>query len=103
MYEKFKEPKLDGSINVRMSDDKGYWTSDKRVVLTQIRLICLQYKDQGYSLTLRQLYYQLVSKDYIPNHDKVYKKLSMFKAGHFEFVIMPTMKSSTDAVIFTVK
>ena len=41
--------------------------------------ICKDYKEQGYTLTLRQLYYQLVAKDAIPNHDKVYKKLSSLK------------------------
>jgi len=33
------------------------------------------YKAQGYSLTLRQVYYQMVASDYIPNNDKEYKKL----------------------------
>lgn len=33
------------------------------------------YRAQGYSLTLRQVYYQMVSRDYIPNNDKEYKKL----------------------------
>lgn len=79
MIEKFKTPKLDGKIRVKLSDSKGYWEADKRTIITQIRLICQQYLNSGYSLTLRQLYYQLVSKDYIPNHDKVYKKLSSLK------------------------
>jgi hypothetical protein len=34
-----------------------------------------EYQDQGLSLTLRQLYYQFVSKDIIPNKDSEYKKL----------------------------
>ena len=33
------------------------------------------YASQGYELTLRQLYYQFVSKDLIPNNMKEYKKL----------------------------
>ena len=33
------------------------------------------YQRQGYTLTLRQLYYQLVAQDYIPNSDKSYKQL----------------------------
>lgn len=32
-------------------------------------------RSQGYSLTLRQLYYQLVSRDIIPNHHREYKNL----------------------------
>ena len=79
MIEKFKDSAIDGDINVRMDEVKGYWVADKRTVLAQIQSICKQYKNQGYSLTLRQLYYQLVSKDYIPNHDKVYAKLSKLK------------------------
>ncbi len=34
------------------------------------------YRLEGFTLTLRQLYYQLVSRDIIPNTDKEYKKLS---------------------------
>lgn len=34
-----------------------------------------EYTAQGFSLTLRQLYYQLVARDYIPNSDKSYKSL----------------------------
>lgn len=31
-----------------------------------------EYRQQGYNLTLRQVYYQLVSRDIIPNNDKSY-------------------------------
>ena len=34
-----------------------------------------EYEAQGYSLTLRQLYYQLVARDYIPNTERSYKNL----------------------------
>jgi hypothetical protein len=34
-----------------------------------------EYQAQGYDLTLRQLYYQLVARNYIPNAQKEYKKL----------------------------
>lgn len=33
------------------------------------------FQSQGYSLTLRQLYYQMVSKDVIPNNQKSYDRL----------------------------
>ncbi len=33
------------------------------------------YQAQGYDLTLRQLYYQLVSKDILPNRQSEYKRL----------------------------
>ena len=32
-----------------------------------------EYSGQGYSLTLRQVYYQLVARGYIPNNDKQYR------------------------------
>jgi len=37
--------------------------------------IIAEYAGQGYSLTLRQLYYQFVSRDLIPNKVKEYKRL----------------------------
>ncbi len=37
--------------------------------------ICEDYRDQGYELTLRQLFYQFVARDLIPNSDRSYKRL----------------------------
>lgn len=37
--------------------------------------IMREYADAGYDMTLRQLYYQLVSRDVIPNDQKEYDKL----------------------------
>ena len=34
-----------------------------------------EYEEQGYNLTLRQLYYQFVSRDIIPNNQKMYNNL----------------------------
>src|SRR5262249_46150196 len=44
-------------------------------VIDQANEIIGQYAAQGYSLTLRQLYYQFVSRDLIPNNMKSYKRL----------------------------
>jgi len=44
--------------------------------LAVINKIIEEYSKQGYKLTLRQLYYQLVSRDIIPNSLKEYAKLS---------------------------
>lgn len=41
-----------------------------------INKIIEEYKEEGYTLTLRQLYYQLVSRDIVPNEQKEYAKLS---------------------------
>ncbi len=37
--------------------------------------ICADYARQGYDLTLRQLYYQFVARDLIPNNQKSYNSL----------------------------
>lgn len=37
--------------------------------------IISNYESRGYTLTLRQLYYQLVSRDIIPNKQKEYSRL----------------------------
>lgn len=34
-----------------------------------------EYDEQGYELTLRQVYYQLVARGYIPNNERSYKNL----------------------------
>jgi len=44
--------------------------------LETINAIIEEYADDGYTLTLRQLYYQLVSRDIIPNEVREYAKLS---------------------------
>lgn len=44
--------------------------------LNTINAIIEDYQAQGYTLTLRQLYYQLVSRNVIPNSDREYKKIS---------------------------
>lgn len=44
--------------------------------LNTINNIIEEYQKAGYTLTLRQLYYQLVSRDIIPNTKKEYDKLS---------------------------
>ncbi len=44
--------------------------------ISTINTVLEDYREQGYTLTLRQLYYQLVTKNIIPNEDRQYKKLS---------------------------
>ena len=45
------------------------------VIIEQANEIIEEYSNQGYDLTLRQLYYQFVSRDLFANIDKNYKKL----------------------------
>lgn len=44
-------------------------------VIGQSNTILEEYSKQGFVLTLRQLYYQFVSRDFIPNNLKAYKRL----------------------------
>jgi hypothetical protein len=44
-------------------------------VIRQANAIIAEYAAQGYDLTLRQLYYQFVSRDLIPNRQSEYKRL----------------------------
>ena len=44
-------------------------------LIDQINAIIAEYEAAGYSLTLRQVYYQLVSKDLIENTEKSYKNI----------------------------
>lgn len=49
---------------------------ESRIRVEQCNKIIVDYQSQGLRLTLRQLYYQLVSKNVIPNVEKSYKNLS---------------------------
>jgi hypothetical protein len=48
---------------------------EKLRVIELANEICASYRAQGYDLTLRQLYYQFVARDLIPNSDRSYKNL----------------------------
>ncbi|SBW15298.1 hypothetical protein BR10RB9215_C12149 [Brucella sp. 10RB9215] len=45
------------------------------IIINQANSIIESYQRQGFQLTLRQLYYQFVSRDLIPNQQKEYKRL----------------------------
>jgi hypothetical protein len=77
-HEKFEERKLTGRINVACKYDDGtvrYWQDDKETICEHIKLIVDDYRSDGLTLTLRQLHYQLVTRNWIINHDTAYKKL----------------------------
>jgi hypothetical protein len=48
---------------------------EARAILRQADSICMEYRNQGYDLTLRQLYYQFVARALIPNSQESYKRL----------------------------
>lgn len=56
--------------------------------LSQVNSIISEYQEQGYVLTLRQLYYQLVSRDVIANQLSEYAKLSkLLKEGRMAGIV----------------
>jgi len=51
------------------------FSADHTKIIDQANEILDDYRDQGFTLTLRQLYYQFVSKDAIENSERSYKRL----------------------------
>lgn len=51
------------------------FTDSSIYLIAHARRICAEYAEQGYDLTLRQLYYQFVARDLIRNKDSEYKRL----------------------------
>jgi hypothetical protein len=51
------------------------FSENSEAVIFQAREICDSYQRQGYDLTLRQLFYQFVSRDLMPNSERDYKRL----------------------------
>lgn len=49
-----------------------------------------EYQAQGYELTLRQAYYQLVARGYIPNNERSYKNIGSLKATDTAMVTIST-------------
>lgn len=54
--------------------DKAFRNGSQDLIDTANSIIT-DYQSKGYRLTLRQLYYQFVSRDLIPNSEKSYKRL----------------------------
>jgi len=49
--------------------------ADSLQIIETANAIAADYRRQGFNLTLRQLYYQFVSRDLLPNRDESYKRL----------------------------
>ncbi len=49
--------------------------SETIATIRQANEIIAEYREQGFDLTLRQLYYQFVARDLIPNKESEYKRL----------------------------
>jgi hypothetical protein len=54
---------------------KRKFSASSRAMIDKANEIIAEYESQGFALTLRQLYYQFVARDIIPNNVKSYKNL----------------------------
>jgi hypothetical protein len=81
MIERFRSWKARGDLRVKYKDGNGQtqvWQINQDFLLTKILQIVKAYQAQGIKLTNRQLYYQLVASDIIPNAVEVYKRICTF-------------------------
>jgi hypothetical protein len=60
---------------MRIAYETKRFGADTLETIHQANEILTEYEAQGYDLTLRQLYYQFVSRDLIPNNERSYKRL----------------------------
>lgn len=60
---------------MRICYESRNFSASSLAVISKANEILEDYVAQGYDLTLRQLYYQFVSRGFIPNKDTEYKKL----------------------------
>lgn len=51
------------------------FSASSLAIISQADAICRAYEAQGFTLSLRQLYYQFVSRDLLPNKQSEYKRL----------------------------
>ncbi len=58
-------------INTLVGDLEG----NRNKIINFANVICKEYADQGYDLSLRQLYYQFVARGLLENSDRSYKRL----------------------------
>lgn len=81
MIEKFRDWNPRKLLSIRYTTPEGHkdtWSCDQRELLATVVKITDEYQAKSLVLTQRQLYYQLVAKDIIPNAMEVYKRLSIF-------------------------
>ena len=75
MKERFRSKRFSETLRIKLSNLQ-FWEANTINLIRAITGIIEKYQDKGIRMTLRQLYYQLVAADIIPNDDRVYKKLS---------------------------
>lgn len=81
MEQRFRQIHFRGGIKVRYRDAQGgsgVWQKDQSELLREIIGIVTRYQRQHITLTNRQLYYQLVARNIIPNAVEIYKRICTF-------------------------
>ncbi len=79
--EQFRVWKFRKNIKIKYTDSEGnkdIWEKPQQELLDEIKEIVETYFEQDITLTNRQLYYQLVSRDIIPNAQEIYKRICTF-------------------------
>lgn len=59
----------------RVAYEKWAPRGESAAIVAMANQIAIDYTNQGYDLTLRQLYYQFVARDLLPNNQKSYDRL----------------------------
>jgi hypothetical protein len=59
----------------RISYQERKFSASSEAIITVAEQICAEYMEQGYTLTLRQLYYQFVARDIVSNTMQEYKRI----------------------------
>lgn len=83
MKEQFREKIPSGNMRTKYWIDKSknlfdYWITEAEILTGQITKVVYYYESIEIKLTNRQLYYQLVGKNLIPNYMEVYKRICTF-------------------------
>lgn len=83
MKQQFRDKIPKGKMRTKYWIDKStgtydYWETTAETLTSQVVDIVDYYISIGIKLTNRQLYYQLVGKDFIPNVMEVYKRICSF-------------------------
>ena len=60
---------------MKIAYENKRFSAESLEVIVQANRILEEYEQAGYDLTLRQLYYQFVSRDLLPNTERSYKRL----------------------------
>jgi hypothetical protein len=77
------------------------FSAASQATIATVNQILDEYRAQGFRLSLRQLYYQLVSRDYIPNNLRSYRNLGNLvsdarQAGLIDWAMIEDRNRSTD-------